>query len=33
VPKLEDATLETIANILMTDEDKEIYKANLSCDL
>ena len=33
VPKLEDATLETIANILMTDEDQEIYKANLSCDL
>ena len=33
VPKLEDVTLEAFANILMTDEDQEIYKANLSCDL
>jgi len=32
-PKLEDSTLEAIANILMTDEDQELYKENLSCDL
>ena len=33
VPKFEDSTLESIANILMTDEDIDNYKANLSCDL
>ena len=32
-PKLEDPTLEAIANILMTDEDQDLYKVNLSCDL
>jgi Tfp pilus assembly pilus retraction ATPase PilT len=32
-PKLEDQTLEAIANILMTDEDQDLYKTNLSCDL
>ena len=32
-PKLEDETLEAIANILMTDEDQDLYKINLSCDL
>ena len=33
VPKLEDSTLEAIANLLMSDEDLELYKKNLSCDL
>ena len=32
-PKLEDPTLEAIANLLMTEEDQDLYKANLSCDL
>ena len=32
-PKLEDPTLEAIANVLMTEEDQELYKQNLSCDL
>ncbi len=32
-PKLEDQTMEAIANILMTDEDQDLYKTNLSCDL
>lgn len=32
-PKLEDTTLEAIANLLMTEEDQDLYKANLSCDL
>ena len=32
-PKLEDPTLEAIANLLMSDEDLELYKQNLSCDL
>ena len=33
VPKLQDPTLEAISNLLMTDDDKEIFKKNLSCDL
>lgn len=33
VPKLEDATLEAIARELMTDEDHDLYKKYLSCDL
>ena len=32
-PKLEDPTLEAISDILMTKEDQELYKENLSCDL
>jgi len=32
-PKLEDFTLEAISNILMTEEDKDLFKENLSCDL
>lgn len=32
-PKLEDSTLEAIANILMTEEDIGLYKQYLSCDL
>lgn len=32
-PKLEDPTLEAICNILMSEEDAEIYNKNLSCDL
>ena len=32
-PKMEDSTLEAICNILMTDEDQDIYKMNLSCDI
>ena len=32
-PKLEDATLEAIANVLMTEEDVDLYKQYLSCDL
>ena len=32
-PKLEDPTLEAISNILMTEEDQDLYKVNLSCDL
>ena len=32
-PKLEDSTLEAISNILMSDEDLDLYKQNLSCDL
>ncbi len=32
-PKLEDPTLEAISNILMSDEDLNLYKQNLSCDL
>ena len=32
-PKLEDTTLEAVANILMTEEDQDLYKQNLSCDL
>ena len=33
VPRLEDVTLEAISNILMSQEDQELYKMNLSCDL
>ncbi len=32
-PKLEDSTLEAIANILMTEEDIGLYKEYLSCDI
>ena len=32
-PKLEDPTLEAICHILMTEEDRDLYKQNLSCDL
>lgn len=32
-PKLEDPTLEAVSNILMTEEDQDLYKMNLSCDL
>jgi hypothetical protein len=32
-PKLEDETLEAISNILMMDEDKDLYRKYLSCDL
>jgi len=32
-PKLEDATLEAVSNILMTEEDQDLYKENLSCDI
>ena len=32
-PKLEDSTLEAISNLLMTEEDLDLYKQNLSCDL
>ena len=32
-PKLEDPTLEAISNILMSEEDRDLYKQNLSCDL
>ena len=32
-PKLEDSTLEAISNILMAEEDVEIYNKNLSCDI
>ena len=32
-PKLEDQTLEAISNILMTEEDRDLYRQNLSCDL
>ncbi len=32
-PKLEDSTLEAISSILMSDEDLDLYKQNLSCDL
>ena len=32
-PKLEDSTLEAIANVLMTEEDVDLYKQYLSCDL
>ena len=32
-PKLEDSTLEAIANILMTEEDVDLYKQHLSCDI
>jgi len=32
-PKLVDSTLEAISSILMTEEDVDIYKQNLSCDL
>ena len=32
-PKLEDNTLEAFSDILMTDEDQELFKENLSCDL
>ena len=32
-PKLEDPTLEAISNILMSEEDADLYKQNLSCDL
>ena len=32
-PKLEDPTLEAISNILMTEEDQDLYKDNLSCDI
>jgi len=33
VPKLEDSTLEAITNILMTEEDINLYKQYLSCDI
>lgn len=32
-PKLQDATLDAIANLLMSDEDRTYYKENLACDL
>ena len=32
-PKLEDSTLEAISNVLMTEEDVDLYKQYLSCDL
>ena len=32
-PKLGDPTLEAISKILMTDEDQDLYKENLSCDI
>ena len=32
-PKLEDSTLEEISSILMSDEDEDSYKHDLSCDL
>lgn len=32
-PKLEDQTLEAVSNILMTEEDQNLYRENLSCDL
>ena len=32
-PKLEDSTLEVISNILMTEEDVNLYNQYLSCDL
>ena len=32
-PKLEDSTLEAISNLLMTEEDVDLYKQYLSCDL
>lgn len=32
-PKLEDPTLEAISNILMSEEDLDLYKQHLSCDL
>jgi Tfp pilus assembly pilus retraction ATPase PilT len=32
-PKLEDPTLEALSSILMTEEDQDLYKQNLSCDL
>ena len=32
-PKMQDSTLEAISNILMTEEDQELYKQNLSCDI
>ena len=33
VPKLEDSTLDAIADMLMTEEDDNLYRENLSCDL
>lgn len=33
LPKLDDCTLEAICDLLMTEEDKELYRKNLSCDL
>jgi twitching motility protein PilT len=33
LPKLDDATLNAIANYMMTEEDSENYKQNLSADL
>ena len=33
VPKLEDATLEAIADILMSDDDRACFEENLSCDI
>lgn len=33
VPKLEDSTLDAISDILMSEEDKDNYKINLSCDI
>ena len=33
VPKLEDNTLEAISNVLMSEDDKNNYKINLSCDI
>ncbi len=32
-PKLEDSTLEAIVNILMSEEDIDLYKKYLSCDI
>ena len=32
-PKLEDKTLEAISHILMSEEDSELYKQYLSCDI
>lgn len=33
LPKLEDSTLEAIANVLMTEEDQEFFKENYSSDI
>ena len=32
-PKMEDSTLEAFSNILMTEEDQNLYREHLSCDL
>jgi hypothetical protein len=32
-PKLEDPTLEALSQLLTSEEDRDLYKLNLSCDL